>query len=91
MLKKICPFLESGHRDRQDREFTILTGDPYMGATPNNEWKGRDLAEATRAIDYRRGSGGATFVPMMQSTDLGKCDDLARRRLDRAGGRTIFV
>jgi hypothetical protein len=44
------------------------------------------------AIDYRRDSGGATFVPRMQSTDLRKCDDLAsRRRLDRAGIRTVFI
>jgi hypothetical protein len=34
-----------------------------------------DLAEAT--ADYRRGSGGATFVRMMKSADIGKCNDLA--------------
>jgi hypothetical protein len=37
-------------------------------------------------------SGCATFVPMMESTDLGKCDDPASgRRLDRAGIRTVFI
>jgi hypothetical protein len=46
-----------------------------MGAAPSDERKGTDLAGAT--ADYRRGSGGATFVSMMQSADLGKCDDLA--------------
>jgi hypothetical protein len=35
--------------------------------------KGADI----RAIAYRFGSGRARFVPMMQSTDLWKCDDLA--------------
>jgi hypothetical protein len=30
-----------------------------------------------RAIDYRCGLGRATFISMMQSTDLGKCEDLA--------------
>jgi hypothetical protein len=29
------------------------------------------------AIDDHCGSGRATFVSMMESTDLGKCDDLA--------------
>ena len=29
------------------------------------------------AIDDRCGSGRATFVPMMESADLGKCNDLA--------------
>jgi hypothetical protein len=45
----------------------ILTGDAHMDTA----------RRSSRAIYYRRGSGGATFVPMMQSTDLGKCDDLA--------------
>jgi hypothetical protein len=40
--------------------------------------KGR-ISPGDRAIAYRFGSGRATFVPMMQSTDLGKCDDLASR------------
>jgi hypothetical protein len=73
-------------------ESHYLDRSPAYGRCPSNRWKGTDLAEATRAIDYRRGLGGATFVPMMQSTDLGKCDDLAsRKRLDAAGVRTIFV
>src|SRR5215475_8202807 len=29
-----------------------------------------------RAIAYRCSSGRATFVPMVQSTNFGKCDDL---------------
>jgi hypothetical protein len=36
-----------------------------------------DLAESDRAIHYRSGSGRATFVPMMQSTYFGKCNDRA--------------
>jgi hypothetical protein len=57
-----------------------------------NGWKGTDLAGATAQFDERCGLGRATFVPMMESTDLGKCDDLAsRRRLDPAGVRTILV
>jgi hypothetical protein len=55
----------------------MLTGDPRLGAAPSNEWNGMDLAE-TSPIDRRRGSGCAAFVAMMQSTDLGKCDNLAR-------------
>ena len=47
-----------------------------MGAALRYEWKGTDVAEAN-SIDCRCGSGRATFVAVMQPTDLGKCDDLA--------------
>ena len=58
-------------------ESTILTEDPRLGAAPSNEWKWTDLADAN-PIDGRRDSGRAAFVAMMQPTDLGKCDNLAR-------------
>jgi hypothetical protein len=42
------------------------------------QWVERDKSRRSDgAIDDRCGSGRATFVPMMESTDLGKCDDLA--------------
>jgi len=69
----------------------ILT-EPRIRAAPRNGCKGTDLAGATARFDDRCGSGRATFVPMMESTDLEKCDDLASgRRLDRAGMRTVFI
>ena len=57
------------------------------------QWVERtDIAGATARFDDRCSSGRATFVPMMESTDLGKCDDLASgRRLDRARIRTVFI
>jgi hypothetical protein len=57
------------------------------------QWVERDGSRRSDgAIEDRCGSGRATFVPMMESTDLGKCDDLANgRRLDRAGIRTVFI
>jgi hypothetical protein len=36
-----------------------------------------DIADAN-PVDRRRGSGRAAFVAMMQPTDLGKSDNLAR-------------
>ena len=48
-----------------------------MGRGLRNEWKETGVAEGDRPIDCRCGSGRATFVAVMQPTDLGKCDDLA--------------
>jgi hypothetical protein len=64
---------------------------PDMGCP--TQWVERDGSRRSDgAIDDRCASGRATFVPMMESTDLGKCDDLASgRRLDRAGIRTVFI
>jgi hypothetical protein len=64
---------------------------PDMGCP--TQWVERDGSrQSDGAIDDRCGSGRATFVPMMESTDLGKCDDLASgRRLDRAGIRAVFI
>jgi hypothetical protein len=56
---------------------TILTGDPCLGAAPSNEWKWTDLPDAN-PIDRCGGSSRAAFVAMMQPTDLGKRDNLAR-------------
>jgi len=44
-----------------------------------NEQTPKDLAGATARsiVGVAQGSSGATFVPMMQPADLGKCDDLA--------------
>jgi hypothetical protein len=55
-------------------------------------YKGRISPERRRDSTIAVCSGCATFVPMMESTDLGKCHDLASgRRLDRAGIRTVFI
>jgi hypothetical protein len=64
---------------------------PDMGCP--TQWVERDGSRRSDgAIDDRCGSGRATFVPMMESADLGKCDDLASgRRLGRAGIRTVFI
>src|ERR1700751_2091749 len=64
---------------------------PDMGCP--TQWVERDGSRRSDgAIDDRCGSGRATFVPVMESADLGKCDDLASgRRLDRAGIRTVFI
>jgi hypothetical protein len=49
-------------------------------------------AETGRLIDRRDSSRGATFVAMMQATDLWERDDLASRsNLDAARVRTILV
>jgi hypothetical protein len=68
---EICPFSESGHL-----KATIST-ESRIWAALRNGWKETDLAEATARSTIAVGSGRATFVPMMESTDLGKCDDLA--------------
>jgi hypothetical protein len=49
-------------------------------------------AETGRSIDRRDSSGGATFVAIMQATDLWKRDDLAcRNKLDASRVGTILV
>ena len=55
--------------------------------------KGRaSRAESGRVIDRRDSSRGATFVAIMQATDLWERDDLASRsKLDAARVRTILV
>jgi hypothetical protein len=70
---------------------TNLDRAPDMGCPA--QWVERDGSRRSDgAIDDRCGSGRATFVPVMESADLGKCDDLASgRRLDRAGIRTVFI
>jgi hypothetical protein len=49
-----------------------LAGDLDIDAALRNEWKGMDLAGATRAIDINVAQARATFIAMIQSTDLGK-------------------
>ena len=62
-----------------------------MGASAEGVEKGPISLTQPRPMDCR-GSGRATFVAIVNATDLRKCDDLAsRRRWDAAGVRTIFV
>jgi hypothetical protein len=74
LCSEICP--ESGYRDRQKKSrAATLTGDLDIGCP--TQWVEGDESCRSDAIDDRCGSGRATFVPMMESADLGKCDDLA--------------
>ena len=72
---EICPFSESVtviiKIEDRDLDRRPECGLPYYARVERDRSHRSD-----RAIDDRCASGCAMFVPMMESTDLGKCDYL---------------
>jgi hypothetical protein len=89
---KIYRMSESIHPQQSNPLAATLDG-PLVLCAPRLQRmeKGRFSLTQPLPMDCS-GSSRATFVAIMQAADLRKCDDLpSRRRLDAAGGRTIFV
>jgi hypothetical protein len=65
---------------------------PWHPSDAMNEKGPASRVESGRVIDRRDSSRGATFVAIVQATDLWERDDLASRsKLDAARVRTILV